>query len=280
MSSTKTRDRLARATGRADRIKFIKIVWPIVALWWAGVAVFDAVYPQGAGDTPTLTGLAVLAAAAGVVLWAAVLRVHDLDRSGWWLLVLTIFGRMLQLGLIATGGDPAGPGVLLATILMALIYLSFAPGTPGPNRFGAEPARWVGPPIATPAVSLMTPAAGTADFEGDLLEEAADAYDVRSVIHFADLTGGSQIIIDRTGEVFATQRRRRGWQVDYLAQRVPTPDFNDLKARMLKGYEGRLEWSEEVGPQLQEEIDAAQLKLEAMRRAENLAELSTAIVNA
>jgi uncharacterized membrane protein YhaH (DUF805 family) len=43
-------------------------------------------------------------------------RLHDIDRSGWWyLIVLTIIGVVL------------------------LIYWACQPGTPGPNRFG--PAR-------------------------------------------------------------------------------------------------------------------------------------------
>lgn len=46
----------------------------------------------------------------------AVRRLHDIDRSGWWLLVSFI--------------------PLIGTLL--LLYWNVQPGTPGPNRFGAE----------------------------------------------------------------------------------------------------------------------------------------------
>jgi uncharacterized membrane protein YhaH (DUF805 family) len=44
-------------------------------------------------------------------------RLHDIDRTGWWLLIcLTVIGILL------------------------LIYWACQPGTLGPNRFGSEPS--------------------------------------------------------------------------------------------------------------------------------------------
>jgi uncharacterized membrane protein YhaH (DUF805 family) len=51
-------------------------------------------------------------------LAVGVRRLHDIDRTGWWLLlVLTIVG------------------------IVVLIYWACVKGTPGPNRFGADPLR-------------------------------------------------------------------------------------------------------------------------------------------
>jgi uncharacterized membrane protein YhaH (DUF805 family) len=58
-----------------------------------------------------------------VILWpslaVSVKRWHDVDKSGWWVLI----------GLVpAIGG------------LIALVFNGFIAGTPGPNRFGSPPA--------------------------------------------------------------------------------------------------------------------------------------------
>jgi uncharacterized membrane protein YhaH (DUF805 family) len=51
-------------------------------------------------------------------LAVAVRRLHDIDRSGWWiLLVFTVIG------------------------ILVLIYWYVQPGTPEPNRFGQEPLK-------------------------------------------------------------------------------------------------------------------------------------------
>jgi uncharacterized membrane protein YhaH (DUF805 family) len=53
-------------------------------------------------------------------------RLHDIDRTGWWVLIaLTIIG------------------------LFVLIYWACQRGTPGPNRFGPDPlgsGGWINPP--------------------------------------------------------------------------------------------------------------------------------------
>lgn len=64
----------------------------------------------------TIFGVLLFAAAlAGIV--ASVQRLHDVDKSGWWLLLSL---------------------VPLVNIVL-LVYLYVAPGTRGPNRFGPDP---------------------------------------------------------------------------------------------------------------------------------------------
>jgi uncharacterized membrane protein YhaH (DUF805 family) len=56
-------------------------------------------------------------------LAVSVRRLHDIDRTGWWLLLcLTVIGILL------------------------LLYWAFLRGTPGPNRFGPDPLHAKHPP--------------------------------------------------------------------------------------------------------------------------------------
>lgn len=83
-------------------------------------------------------------------------RLHDRDRSAWWLVPMWV----IPWGLLALAGlflpdeaavsiddiSPLGTGVgliltllALAFLIWTLIELGFRRGTPGPNRFGADP---------------------------------------------------------------------------------------------------------------------------------------------
>lgn len=66
-------------------------------------------------------------------------RLHDMNFSGWWYLVI------LGLGLISGGvegvqGNPSAISMIinLISLVISLVIL-FYPGTKGPNRFGADP---------------------------------------------------------------------------------------------------------------------------------------------
>lgn len=103
-------------------------------------------------STHLLTGLLAL----GLLLpglGISVRRLHDIDRSGWWLLISVVPGilAMLFSGIALMSGS-VGVGVTLmgvvtiiglaATVL--LIYWYAQPGTSGDNRFGPPP------PLMTP----------------------------------------------------------------------------------------------------------------------------------
>nr|WP_245649155.1 DUF805 domain-containing protein [Sphingomonas mali] len=77
----------------------------------------------------------------------AMRRLHDTDRTGWWLLLPVIpyvIGLVIMLGaaagqnlgLIAVGGIFSLIGLVGAIVLLVFYCL---PGTPGPNRFGPDP---------------------------------------------------------------------------------------------------------------------------------------------
>lgn len=90
------------------------------AYWWYALAtgivylVLDIIFIQAMGGGAA-SGLFYLVALAGLIVSIplAVRRLHDIDKSGWWLLIAFV---------------PFGGIVILVFSLMA--------GTPGPNRFG------------------------------------------------------------------------------------------------------------------------------------------------
>ena len=67
-------------------------------------------------------------------------RLHDRDKSGWWLLVFYVLP-----GVLNTLGDNLAAGGLilslasLAVSIWALVELGFLRGTAGPNRYGLDP---------------------------------------------------------------------------------------------------------------------------------------------
>lgn len=108
----------ARFSGRSSRPAF----W-----WWvlavllvnAVAAVIDRVLFGGGPDAAQLVGALVSLALLLPNIAVAVRRLHDVGRSGWWLL----------LSLIPLIG------------FLVLLYWYVQPGEPGENRFGHAPAR-------------------------------------------------------------------------------------------------------------------------------------------
>lgn len=80
-------------------------------------------------------------------------RLHDLDRSAWWLLkaagAIIAFAVVVTLVLMATLGNasmrPGELGFLLGVasttvpVFVMILWLHCAPGDAGPNRFGPPP---------------------------------------------------------------------------------------------------------------------------------------------
>lgn len=96
----------------------------------------------------SLLSLGLLLPSLGI----AVRRLHDIDRSGWWILIGVVPGfvaGVLSVFALMTVG--LGGGMLLLPIMsvfsigalaaaVLLIYWYAQPGTVGSNRFGAEPS--------------------------------------------------------------------------------------------------------------------------------------------
>ncbi|MFN4096003.1 MAG: DUF805 domain-containing protein [Sphingomonas sp.] len=87
-------------------------------------------------------------------LAVSVRRLHDVDRTGWWVLLplLPVFVGAVAMGIgaaqMAMGGGTGmggialvGGGLLLVGLICAIVLLVWycTAGTPGPNRFGEDP---------------------------------------------------------------------------------------------------------------------------------------------
>jgi uncharacterized membrane protein YhaH (DUF805 family) len=71
-------------------------------------------------------------------------RLHDRNLTGWWMLVPVLCG--IALGVVTTaeldGGSGAGSLIAFLALVawLGLVVTLALPGTPGPNRFGVNPA--------------------------------------------------------------------------------------------------------------------------------------------
>ena len=104
----------------------------------AGFSMFSSI-----GILGSLWSLATLVPNIAV----AIRRLHDTNRTGWWLLLPVIpyvIGLVIMLsaaasqnlGMIGIGGIFSLIGLVGAIVLLVFYCL---PGTPGPNRFGPDP---------------------------------------------------------------------------------------------------------------------------------------------
>lgn len=105
-------DKFADFSGRASRPEY----------WYFMIPVFIILFVTNLVDA-LLLGMPVLSLLATLAILVPTLsvgarRLHDTNRSGWWLLV----------GLIPVVGA------------IALIYFLCQPGTAGQNQFGSEPS--------------------------------------------------------------------------------------------------------------------------------------------
>lgn len=100
-------------SGRASRSEYWYWVLFVVICLIVTMLLDRSIFPDS--DTPPLTSLfdlATLLPSFGLLFR----RLHDIDRTGWWWLIsLTLIG------------------------LIVLLIFACQRGTPGPNRFGAEP---------------------------------------------------------------------------------------------------------------------------------------------
>ncbi len=110
--------------GRIRRIEYLlsAIIGGVVTgiAFWLGVgtAVFGAASnSRGGFGIGVLIGIAALAGGIWFTIAQDVKRLHDVDKSGWFLLLALIPIVNFILGL----------------------YMLFADGTVGPNRYGADP---------------------------------------------------------------------------------------------------------------------------------------------
>lgn len=158
----------ANFSGRASRAEFwwfflfMMITWVVGYLAMIGSA-FAVVSTHSAPSTGLMGGIGILALLL-MIFWLAVLipsiavqtrRLHDTNRSGWWLgafyLLYLVYFAMLFLGM--TPGTPPDPqsmfggmfgaimvfAAIMFLYMVALFVFYCLPGTRGSNRYGEDP---------------------------------------------------------------------------------------------------------------------------------------------
>jgi uncharacterized membrane protein YhaH (DUF805 family) len=109
--------------------------------------------------------LALIVLALVIISWISALaigikRLHDRDRSGWWILLFYFAPAVLSGAQTLSDGQLAslilGLGAFVISI-WCLVELGFLRGTSGPNRFGPDPLQHG--PAATTSWGASKPAA-------------------------------------------------------------------------------------------------------------------------
>jgi len=167
--------RYAEFSGRSSRAELWWFVLGMCVLWFAlWIVLFGALAGLGASQTQPSAGLLGVFGIGWLFLvvgWLALIiptlavqvrRLHDIDRSGWWLggfyslyvvygvfLARIIFGMLASMKVGNTPPDPAAfgagfgvvglIGLLQFVYMIVLIVFYCLPGTAGPNRFGPDP---------------------------------------------------------------------------------------------------------------------------------------------
>jgi uncharacterized membrane protein YhaH (DUF805 family) len=90
--------------------------------------------------------LFIVFAVVAIASWVSglaigVKRLHDRDKSGWWIVLFYVVPQFLAGGGNQSEGGTAGILGLISAVLSiwGLVELGFLRGTRGPNRFGPDP---------------------------------------------------------------------------------------------------------------------------------------------
>ena len=133
-------------TGRAPRAEYWWYVLAVVVVSVIAYVIDDLLGLKGTigpyGVLSALLGLALLCPGLAV----ATRRLHDTNRSAWWLLLLVpyLISTVMAVQAMASGSVAAlGSAGLLAIIgligCVILLVFMVLPGTPGENRYGSNP---------------------------------------------------------------------------------------------------------------------------------------------
>jgi uncharacterized membrane protein YhaH (DUF805 family) len=130
--------------GRLNRLRYFGYGALANIVFMVIVFAFVAISFGGALDFAALGGLLLLVIPLYLVLfWVAIClmlkRLHDLDKSGWWILFLFVFSFLS--GFVAGVGDTMEMVSLLLQIPVFgfALWLLFWPGTAGDNQYGPNP---------------------------------------------------------------------------------------------------------------------------------------------
>lgn len=170
--------RYAEFSGRSRRMEYWMYALGLAILWVIMIGVIVVIAATAAASatsstsdgTPNTGGVIGMVMGMGVAmiffiiillglfiptLAVQVRRLHDSDRSGWWVMLywgpylLSILLSIAAIGALSAGGAEEAStmfGVLNLLLSLVsfvgwvvLIVFSCLPGTPGPNRYGPDP---------------------------------------------------------------------------------------------------------------------------------------------
>jgi uncharacterized membrane protein YhaH (DUF805 family) len=143
-------------SGRINRAKYwlAVVFWTLVFLLTCGIVLY--LIGRGVSDfSADDVGSVIASFGIGIVVVVLVMipmvisgfaigikRLHDRDKSGWWILlfyfgppVLDAIGRAADASIISFVLSLAS----FAIAIWALVELGFLRGTPGPNQYGPDP---------------------------------------------------------------------------------------------------------------------------------------------
>ena len=137
---------VAHFSGRSRRTE--------VGYYWIASSLVQALVTFIIATPLSWTGRAVVSDVVGLILalpYFALFarRLHDMNQSGWWALVLPLailislphaIADLTQEGALASARHGiTWLGWIGLMIMIALFAMTITPGTIGPNRFGADP---------------------------------------------------------------------------------------------------------------------------------------------
>lgn len=147
------KDKLFSFQGRINRSTFF---WSSMAAY-AICTVVDAfaismMFTQNMGVA--MMGMLILGIAAFFGYWAVLAlnakRLHDLGKSGWTTLWVTLAG-MIGAVIGTLNQSPVLTGLSSIAVFLWALYVLFTPGQKGDNRFGPQPG------TAVPLVAAVAP---------------------------------------------------------------------------------------------------------------------------
>jgi uncharacterized membrane protein YhaH (DUF805 family) len=133
--------------GRINRAKFwlAILIFMVISLLLAAIG-YSAAESMAFGILSVIVNIVVFISGLAV----GIKRLHDRDRSGWWLLLFYIAPSVLfTLGVVLTfvGIEAGGPGIIgllvylagVALLIWAIVELGCLRGTVGANQYGPDP---------------------------------------------------------------------------------------------------------------------------------------------
>jgi uncharacterized membrane protein YhaH (DUF805 family) len=139
-------------SGRINRGKYwlavliYVVVWIVfvaaVFMWIGGMNIDNLFSFAGTGLLIWLIGFILFVAGIWSGLAVGIKRLHDRDKSGWWILLFWLGPSVLSSWQTATPDFGGGFILSLAAIaigIWAFVELGCLPGTPGPNQYGPDP---------------------------------------------------------------------------------------------------------------------------------------------